>query len=237
MGDKRYVLFTLEKARKAADVLVAVEEHNRRFPASDLEEELLMASDGMLSCESSAIVLLPCYEGLSAPRSSSSKQHQRHASNPLTKVAVFDKGHAFQSHEIFRVICSAKLALTQVDAPPIPEDLFVPSSSSDVANGSDRPSGYWSWGSLEESPTSPVARKRAISALASDLVEEAIKPAALKRVSFAPFAETEGGVSAEDEGGGDGIVSAAEDPRNEALAFFEQQVLVFITDHVHVFRP
>jgi hypothetical protein len=197
MGDKRYVLFTLDKARKAADVLRAVEEHNQRFPTADLDEELLMASDGMLSSASSAMMLLPCSGDSSVKRGS------------VSKVAVFDKGHAFQSHEIFRVICTAKVALAQVQPPPVPDDLFVQSSP----NGCDLPCGYWSWGSLDDVPPLPptAGQKRAINALVSDLVEESIKPSAPKRVSFA----------SEQEDASSPVTATVDASADE---FFEQQV-------------
>ena len=177
MGEKRYVLFTLDKARKPADVLHAVEEHNKEFPSSELDEELLMASDGMLTSGSSAMILMPCC-GVDDQNGTKAKQKPQQS-----KVAVFDKGHAFQSHEIFRTIHTAKLAL--VHAPPVPGDLFVPLPSSDII--CDRPTGYWSWGSLDDLP--PTSQKRrAINALSTDMVEEAIKPSASKRVSPTPYA-------------------------------------------------
>jgi hypothetical protein len=71
----------------------------------------------------------------------------------------------------------------QVEAPPIPGDVFVPLPSSDIV--CDRPAEYWSWGSLDDVPASH-GQKRAINALSTDLVEEAIKPSASKRVSLAP---------------------------------------------------
>ena len=179
MGEKRYVLFTLDKARKPTDVLHAVEEHNKEFPSSELDEELLMASDGMLTSGSSAMILMPCcgVEGSVDQNGTSTKAKQK--SQP-SKVAVFDKGHAFQSHEIFRTIHTAKLALVHVEAPSVPGDLFVPLLSSEII--CDRPTGYWSWGSLDDLP-STSQKRRAINALSTDLVEEAIKPSASKRVS------------------------------------------------------
>jgi hypothetical protein len=182
MGEKRFVLFALDKARKAADVLRAVEEHNLRFPTAELDEELLMASDGMLTSAASAIMLLPCGGG--DPGATTKR-------GSAAKVAVFDKGHAFQSHEIFRVICAAKVALAQVQPPPVPDDLFGQTSPFRVGEF-DRPCGYWSWGSLDDVPPPPpssAGQKRAINALASDLVEESIKPSAPKRVSFVPELE------------------------------------------------
>jgi hypothetical protein len=133
-----------------------------------------MASDGMLSSGSSAIVLLPCAQTLVSTTTVKSGKPPR-----PSKVAVFDKGHAFQSHEIFRVIHTAKIALNEVDAPPIPAELFVSPLPSSVR---DQPSGYWSWGVAEETS----GAKRAVAALVSDLVEQSIKPCASKRVSFAP---------------------------------------------------
>ncbi len=187
MGDKRYVLFALDKARKAADVLRAVEEHNQRCPTAELDEELLMASDGMLTSAASAIVLLPCGGGDSAGTTTTKR-----GSVAAAKVAVFDKGHAFQSHEIFRVICAAKVALAQVQPPSVPDDLLAGGGSAGPFSPGefDRPSGYWSWGSLDDAaaplPPPTVGQKRAITALASDLVEESIRPSAPKRVSIVP---------------------------------------------------
>jgi hypothetical protein len=178
MGNRHYVIFALEKAKKPMDVIRAIEEHNQRCPSDEMDEELLMASDGMLSSISSPIVLVSCGTDDGAAASKGGK-HRNAAM--LSKVAVFDKGHAYQSHEIFRVIVTAKLSSDQVEAPPIPsETVFVPSNDS----SRDAPSCYWSWGSPEEPPIS-VVHKRSISELSSDLVEECIKPSAPKRVSFA----------------------------------------------------
>jgi len=211
MGDRRYVLFSLDKARKSSEVLQAVDEHNQKCPSSELDEELLMASDGMLSSGSSAIVLLPCGGGMGAVQGPSPAKSGK-PPRP-SKVAVFDKGHAFQSHEIFRVIQTAKLALSQVEAPPIPSDLFVPPMSTSVR---DQPSGYWCWGVPEEVPSAGV--KRAINALASDLVEESIKPCSSKRVSFAPPAQDEGMLES-----GDGTTVGDENSSDDAVVV-EQQV-------------
>ena len=204
LGDKRYVLFSLDKARRPVDVLRAVEEHNEKFSSSELDEELLMASDGMLTSGSSAMILMQCNEAAEGVEQAPSSKRKPRQSAQLSKVAVFDKGHAFQSHEIFRTIHTAKLALVHVEAPPIPGELFISSSSSSIV--CDRPTGYWSWGSLDDAPSSAPGQKRAINALSTDLVEEAFKPSASKRVSLAvadppemvPVEET---VPVEEEGG------------------------------------
>ena len=192
IGEKHYVLFSLDKAKKATDVLNAVAEHNQRCPASDLEEELLMASDGMPTSCSPAMLLLPCNGEVA---SGGKKRHMA----ALSKVAVFDKGPAFQTHEIFRAIQTAKLCLNQVQAPPIPGDSFLVLSNS--ANN-HTPSGFWTWGSTDEAtlsfsspPAAAPVPKRAINELSSDLVEDCIKPSAPKRVSFSPSLDT---VSADD---------------------------------------
>jgi len=193
VGDKRYVLFALDRARRPVDVLNAVEDFNRQFPSADLDEELLMASDGMLSSGASAIMLLPCAvsdggvaTGAKAGGGGSKRGNSKlSSSTALSKVAVFEKGHSYQSHEIFRVICTAKLAQLQVEAPPIPGDLFLQPSD---GNSLERPAGYWSWGSPEEtsSPIASVSSKRAINELESDLVADLINPSASKRVSLGP---------------------------------------------------
>ena len=159
LGGKHYVIFILRRAKKASDVLKSVEAQNRKCGSGssvDLEEELLMASDGVLSTFASTMIVMPSGGG-DLPQS------------PL--VAVFDKGHAFQSHEIFRVIHTARLSTMMVHAPPVPGDFVV----------EDVPFGFWSWSS-PQTPDSPL-HKRAISELTSDLVEDSIKPSASKRVS------------------------------------------------------
>ena len=206
-GDKRYVLFSLDRAKKSTDVLQAIEDYNKKCPTSDLDEELLMASDGMLTSGSSAIVLLSCAQTLV---SKSGKPPRP------CKVAVFDKGHAFQSHEIFRVIHTAKLALNEVEAPPIPAELFVSPLPSSVR---DQPSGYWSWGVAEETS----GAKRAVAALVSDLVEQSIKPCASKRVSFAPPGRDEVAESGEEPTGVEDNLSA------DDAVVVEQQVCIGVT--------
>ena len=189
---KHYVLFTLDRAKKSNDILRAVEEQNRinhvgENSTSELEIELLMASEGVLSDGASTIVLLPVYEGAGSlvendrvvhlPGESTKSRKQSNIKSSL--VAVFDKGHSFQSHEISRMIHMAKLSHLQVQPPPIVGESRVRDAAFE-----NQPSSYWSWTSSRV-PDSTV-RKRAIDELASDLVEGSIKPSAQKRMSPAP---------------------------------------------------
>jgi hypothetical protein len=176
LRNKHYVLFTVERPKRSSDILEAVGAQNRvssRGESTELEEELMMASDGVLMDGASTIVLMPVDSGDSsggvsvAKSSSSAPGGSRHS-----LVAVFDKGHAFQSHEIFRMICAAKLSHMQVSAPPALGD-----------RETIQPSSYWSWsapGVLDPSS----GKKRVVSELSSDLVETSIKPSSSKRVSL-----------------------------------------------------
>lgn len=182
VGERHYVLFALERPRRPVDVLNAVYEYNRRCPTAELDEELLMASDGVLTSGGSAIMLLTpsCEESASQPSSSkhgpplqvsssassgsrTKKHHSSSAAAALAKVAVFEKGHSFQSHEISRAIRTAKLAHLRVEAPPIPGELLL-SAAASPGGGAPRqpmscspsgavaiPTGYWSWGTSSPS--------------------------------------------------------------------------------------
>lgn len=195
LNNRHYVLFTLERAKRSGDIIRAVEEQNRKNRTSDteLEEELLMASDGVLADGASTIVLMPVEDGNTGdkampssvvaggggkPRGSSSAVSASNKRSPL--VAVFDKGHAFQSHEIFRVISTAKLSHCQVRAPPAVDENGIPILDQQQSN---QPTGYWSWTAAVQPD---AARKRAISELTSDLVGNAINPASTKRISLPP---------------------------------------------------
>jgi hypothetical protein len=244
---KHYVLFTLDKAKKSNDIIRAVEEQNRvnngGDNASDLEIELLMASDGVLSDGASTMVLLPVDERIvhmgdeSAPSvSGDSVKGSRHSKKNSTLVAVFDKGHAFQSHEIFRMINMAKLSHLHMQPPPVVGEFNIPASE-------NQPSGYWSWTSPASSGAAPdpSVRKRAISELTSNLVEGSIKPSAQKRMSPAPKdagSDIESEVFGSNDGGGSrqqtmvDNVSEAEGaptaPMNEGDVSAEDQVIVVV---------
>jgi hypothetical protein len=176
VGEKHYVMFALDKGRRQVDVLNEVQAYNQTCPSADLDEELLMASDGLLSSPSSAIVLLSC----SAPGTvvKSGTKRSTGKSSALSKIAVFERG--YQSHDIFRIICTAKLTQLEVEAPPVPEGQAT-APAEDIVS---RPTRYWTWGCAEDDtpPTVPVSMKRVINELESDLVEDKIKPSASKRV-------------------------------------------------------
>jgi hypothetical protein len=182
VGEKHYVMFSLEKAKRPTDLLHAVQEYNQT--CADLDEELLMASDGMLSSPSSAIVLLPFSATSTVVKPGTKRLTGK--SSALSKIAVFERG--FQSHDIFRIICTAKLTQFEVQAPPVPDgQASAPAQEEDVVSN-ERPTGYWTWGCAEaEAPPSPLSApasmKRAINELESDLVEDRIKPSAPKRLS------------------------------------------------------
>jgi hypothetical protein len=199
LNNRHYVLFTLERAKRSGDIIRAVEEQNRKNRTSDteLEEELLMASDGVLADGASTIVLMPVEDGNAGekampsssatvvagggkPRGPSSAVSASSKRSPL--VAVFDKGHAFQSHEIFRVISTAKLSHCHVRAPPAVDENGIPIIDQQQ---SKQPTGYWSWTAAVQ-PDAAAVRKRAISELTSDLVGNAINPVSTKRTSLPP---------------------------------------------------
>jgi hypothetical protein len=222
LGNKHYVIFTVERPKKASDILDAVGVQNRansRGASTELEEELMRASDGVLMDGATTIVLMPVGSdnetaaasgGKGAAASSSSSKSSLPAKQSF--VAVFDKGHAFQSHEIFRMICSAKLSHMQVRAPPAVNEYGNPLPAS--AEEPAQPSGYWSWSAPGVPDPSGSGKKRAVSELASDLVETSIKPSSSKRVSLASGSkESMSDIEGEVFGtSGGGVVFVAPDP-------------------------
>lgn len=235
LKNRHYVLFTLKRARRSKDILNAVEAQNKlnnRGAQTDLEEELMLASDGLLIDGASTIVLVPVNAeskdddgggggGTSALPAASDQSS--------AFVAVFDKGHAFQSHEIFRVIYTAKLSSTQVPAPPAINEFGAPIVLPFVGPDGDvssQPSGYWSWSAAGvPEPVASGSGKRAVSELSTDLVEASVKPSSSKRVCLLPpnkealaLSEMERelfGVTAE-VGGGE--INALARPENESVA-------------------
>ena len=190
LQNKHYVIFTVERPKKSSDILNAVGAQNRvnsRGASTELEEELMRASDGVLMDGATTIVLMPVGgEPASSERAAASSSSSRPSSNAKHSfVAVFDKGHAFQSHEIFRMICTAKLSHMQVRAPPAVNDF---GSSLTTLEEEAQPSGYWSWSAPGVSEPS-TGKKRAVNELASDLVETCIRPSSSKRVSLSPPAK------------------------------------------------
>jgi len=257
LQNKHYVIFTVERPKKSSDILNAVGAQNRvnsRGASTELEEELMRASDGVLMDGATTIVLMPVggeSAASSSERAATSSSSSRPSSNGKHSfVAVFDKGHAFQSHEIFRMICTAKLSHMQVRAPPAVNEFGSSLTATTVLDEEAQPSGYWSWsapGVLEPS----TGKKRAVNELASDLVETCIKPSSSKRVSLSPPAaketvsdiEVEVFGSSENGGGavfvasdavaeeGAGVPSA---PLSTAEDVFEMQVVNFF---IRVSRP
>jgi hypothetical protein len=177
IGGKHYVVFTLHRARRASDIIRAVEEQNQisrvGSTTTDLEEELLMASDGVLADGASTIVLMPVNEGGGVV-----SQGQMVDPSPVSLVAVFDKGHAYHSHAIYQMINAARVSQMHVQPPPVAGEFNV-----SVTVGSEAkplPTGYWSWTASGVVDVS-VARKRAVSELVSDLVEVDPKPKSVRR--------------------------------------------------------
>ena len=197
LKNRHYVLFTLKRARRSRDILNAVEAQNRlngRGAQTDLEEELMLASDGLLIDGASTIVLVPVNgmtkkdgdggEGGTSALPAASDQSS-------VFVAVFDKGHAFQSHEIFRVIYTAKLVSAQVQAPPVIDEFGAPMALPFIGldgDSSNLPSDYWDWtaAGAPESAASGSGRggKRVVYELSTDLVEASVKSSSSKRVSL-----------------------------------------------------
>jgi hypothetical protein len=239
VGEKHYVMFALDKGKRQVDVLNAVQEYNQTCPSADLDEELLMASDGLLSSPSSAIVLLSCSSPSTVVKSGTKRVTGK--SSALSKIAVFERG--YQSHDIFRIICTAKLTQLEVEAPPVPEGQATAPAEEVVS--SERPTGYWTWGCAEDdmSPSVPVSMKRVINELESDLVEDRIKPSASKRVcGVLPLKEHEIGleeaVESMEKNGGiapPSLVDSSDDNSvlgehaKEALLDTEQVELIFVS--------
>ena len=199
LKNRHYVIFTLKRARRSKDILNAVEAQNRlngRGAQTDLEEELMMASDGLLIDGASTIVLVPV-NAANAPDAAGGGggTSALPAANDQSSafVAVFDKGHAFQSHEIFRVIYTAKLVCTQVQGPPVIDEFGAPMTSPLVGlNGesSNQPSDYWSWSAASTPEAASLGGgrggKRVACELSTDLVEASVKPSSSKRVCLSP---------------------------------------------------
>ena len=194
LKNRHYVLFTLKRARRSKDILNAVEAQNKlnnRGAQTDLEEELMLASDGLLIDGASTIVLVPVNAESKDGDGGGTSALSAASDQSSAFVAVFDKGHAFQSHEIFRVIYTAKLSSTQVPAPPAINEFGAPIVLPFVGPDGDvssQPSGYWSWSAVPESASSAAGSgKRAVSELSTDLVEASVKPSSSKRVCLLPL--------------------------------------------------